>query len=93
MSRVSIENYELSGTTTTSGTTFRDIHVFVDEFGNVTQIKKEKKKRRKYYIDPNFPAVTINECVIGVEDEFSGPCSYGIGMGIGDDLFAYAIYK
>jgi hypothetical protein len=93
MTRLSIESYKLTETTTTSGTTVKDIHIFVDEYGNVIQIKKEKKKRRNYYIDPNFPAVTIQGCIIGVEDEFSGPCSYGIGLGIGDDLFAYAIYK
>jgi hypothetical protein len=62
------------------------VYTFIDEDGNVTQIKKEKKSRQKYY--PNEPSAVetvIGEIyVIGVTDD--------IAMGIGDNVMAYAQY-
>jgi hypothetical protein len=86
----------LSGTTT--GITNIDVHIFIDENGNVTQIKKYSKPRLKYYIDPNFPDAPIQEyCVIGVSDPIDGDCSEGTAMGVGDNefggLMVYAIYE
>jgi len=78
---------------TTSGATTSDVHIFVDENGNVTQIKKSEKPRLKYYIDPDIPFIGTEEgCVIGVNDEEWGPCSFGIAMGAGDYLMVYASY-
>jgi hypothetical protein len=76
-----------------SGVTITDIHVFVDEYGNVTQIKKEAKPRLKYCPDPKYPQTElINICAIGVSDEEWGECSDGTAMGIGDYRMAYAKY-
>ena len=75
-----------------TGDTKLDIHSFVDEHGNVTQINKISKDRLKYYIDPIFDEQTIDECVIGVNNEFEGPCTDGVGLGFGDNTFAYAKY-
>jgi len=76
---------------TSSGTT--DFHQFIDENGNVSQIPKIKKIRYKYYIDPDTPDRIITEsCVIGVDDEESGPCSFGVALGIGDDTMCLAKY-
>jgi len=73
----------------------KNIYVFVDESGNVNQIeKKQKKERLRYYIDPNMPQVEfIPDCLIGINDPVSGDCSLGIGLGIGDNLFARANYS
>lgn len=85
-------------TGSTSGLTNIDVHIFVDENGNVTQIKKYSKPRLKYYIDPNYPDMPLEEsCVIGVGDPEEGDCSYGTAMAIGDGdgsgLLAFAIYE
>jgi len=71
------------------------VYVFLDEYGNVTQIKKVDKSRLKYYIDPEIPETAHPYfCVIGVSDEESGPCSYGeFALGIGDTMMTYAIYE
>lgn len=42
------------------------VHVFIDESGNVTQIKKKQKERLKYYIDPSPQFNFTPECVIGI---------------------------
>lgn len=75
-----------------SGNTNIDVHIFIDEFGNVTQIEKKSKERLKYYIDPTSSPVYISDCVIGVSDSIEGDCSYGKGLGIGDNQFARVIY-
>lgn len=85
-------------TGSTTDITNIDVHIFVDENGNVTQIKKFSKPRLKYYIDPNFPDAPIQEyCVIGVSDPEDGDCSEGTAMGVGDNefggLMVYAIYE
>lgn len=62
------------------------VYTFIDEDGNVTQIKKEKKSITKFY--PNEPSEVdkiIGEyAVIGVSDT--------VAMGIGDNIMAYAEY-
>jgi len=62
------------------------VYTFVDEDGNVTQIKKVKKSITKYY--PNEPSnvdkIVGDYAVIGISDT--------IAMGIGDDVMAYAEY-
>lgn len=89
-----LSSFSISGIT---GVTNIDVHIFIDENGNVTQIKKYSKPRLKYYIDPNFPDSPIQEhCVIGVGDPEDGDCSEGDAMGIGENIFgpvmAYAVY-
>jgi hypothetical protein len=75
----------------TSGTTSLNIYNFIDNFGNINQIEKKSKDRLKYYIDPEF--IQGDEpCVIGISDPISGDCSYGIGLGLGDNTWAYAKY-
>ena len=69
----------------------KDIHIFVDNNGNVNQIEKESKERLKYYIEEEIPEKVY--CVIGVDDEESGTCSEGTALGIGDNLMAFAIYS
>lgn len=92
MGRLTISESQNSGTT--SGVTNSSVYIFVDEFGNVTQIKKEDKKTRsKYYIDLALKNDFIEPCVIGVSDEKNGECSLGIGLGIGDNTFAFAKYE
>lgn len=71
------------------------IYNFIDEFGNVTQIKKGKKKRLEFYPERiNVPL--IEPCVIGVSDPASENCTEGIAMGCGEigssTEMAYAIY-
>lgn len=71
-----------------------NIYVFVDDDGNVEQIKKESKDRLKYCIDPYVPQTEIIEtCVIGIDDPIEGDCTEGIGLGLGDDTFGYVIYE
>jgi len=62
------------------------VYTFIDEDGNVTQIKKEKKEITMYY--PNTPSKI--ETVIG--DVFVIGVSDTIAMGIGDNTMAYAKY-
>ena len=77
-----------------SGETIKDVHIFIDEFGNVTQIeKKDRDTRLKYYIDPALSQLEyVSDCVIGINDATDGDCSYGIGLGIGDNTFARINY-
>lgn len=70
----------------------KDVHIFVDKDGNVEQIEKKEKDRLKYYIDPTYSDMVLDYCAIGINDEESGECSYGIAMGVGDNLMAYAKY-
>ena len=80
-----------SGVTTPA---ISDVHIFVDESGNVTQIKKTSKTRLKYCPDTKLPQREfIDPCVIGVNDEEWGECSYGIGLGVGDILMPIAKYN
>lgn len=62
------------------------VYTFIDEDGNVRQIKKEKKSITKYY--PNAPSkvetIVGDYAVIGVSDT--------VAMGVGDDTMAYAEY-
>lgn len=82
----------INSVVTLSGNT--DIHHFIDESGNVSQIPKIKKERYKYYIDPDTPArIIIESCVIGVDSEESGPCSFGVALGFGDDTMCLAKYE
>lgn len=78
-----------------SGITNLNVYEFIDEFGNVTQIEKESKSRLKYYIDPTSVPETITPtCVIGISGGIDSPdCSEGIGLGVGDNYFAYAKYN
>ena len=72
------------------------VYNFVDESGNVTQIKKSVKKRLLYYPDRiNKPV--IEPCVIGVSGDVGREnCTPDIAMGCGDigssSEMAYAIY-
>jgi hypothetical protein len=68
-----------------------DVHIFVDNNGNVDQIKKISKERLKYYIDEELPEKVY--CVIGIDDPYSGSCSEGTALGIGDNMMAFAIYS
>jgi hypothetical protein len=70
-----------------------DVHIFIDESGNVTQIKKEEKSRLKYCVDPNVPQTEIlHNCLIGVSDPDWGDCTNGIALGVGDVLTTFANY-
>jgi hypothetical protein len=82
-----IEN--ISGNTI--GTTSLNIYNFIDENGNINQIEKKSKNRLKYYIDPEF-VQGYEPCVIGISDPISGECSYGIGLGLGDNTWVLAKY-
>lgn len=82
-------NENISGSTT--GTTSLNIYNFIDENGNINQIEKKSKDRLKYYIDPIFRE-DVPPCVIGIGDPISGDCSYGIGLGMGDNTWVYAKY-
>lgn len=73
------------------------VYTFIDEDGNVTQIKKEKKSIKKYY--PNEPSkvetVIGDIVVIGIsydDDPPGTPGTAGTAMGIGDNVMAYAQY-
>lgn len=76
------------------------VYVFIDEDGNVTQIKKSKKTIEKYY--PNEPTKVdqvdpTEPVVIGIlyDVPSAGPQSEGTAMGVGDEgggTMAYAIY-
>lgn len=93
-----IRSYESStGKTENSSSTISgatDIHQFVDESGNVSQIPKLHKKRFKYYIDPDSSDRIIQQsCVIGASDEENGSCSFGIALGLGDDIMGMAKYE
>lgn len=71
------------------------VYNFVDEFGNVTQIKKSVRKRIEFYPEL-VDAPLIEPCVIGVKDPVDGNCTEGVAMGCGDvgssTEMAYAIY-
>lgn len=73
-----------------SGNTL-NVYNFIDEFGNINQMEKKPKERLKYYIDPEFPE-NDQPCVIGISDPSNGDCSYGIGLGFGDNSWGYAKY-
>lgn len=70
---------------------YDNVYHFIDDSSNVTQIKKEKRNRLKYYIDPK----TIDDsCYIGINDPKEGDCSEGVGLGFGDyDIMALANYE
>lgn len=96
MGKVSL--YEaISSGSTISGTTLSglsNIYHFIDESGNVTQIKKNIKNRFKFYIDPEIVFLNIPEsCVIGINNAENGDCSFGIGLGIGDNDMVLAKYN
>lgn len=59
-------------------------YIFIDEYGNVTQIPKVKKTLEQYY--PNNPSnvdeLLVDVEVIGVTDT--------IAMGVGDNVMAYS---
>ena len=81
-----INNIVLSGT--------GNVYTFLDENGNVTQINKKSKTRNKYYIDPEVIFYDPNnECYIGVSDPIDGDCSFGIGLGVGDNDISPATYN
>ena len=80
-------------TTIPSGST-KDVHIYIDDSGNVSQIIDRSGYREKFYADRKPVQEEIfDACVIGVSDEESGTCSDGIAMGIGDNTMAYAIYE
>ena len=78
--------------TNVSGVTNLDVHIFVDEYGNVTQTNKSSKTRLKYYIDPKVTQNDNTYCAIGISDEDWGPCTNGTALGIGNSMMAYANY-
>lgn len=80
-----------SGSTVSGSTSNINNYVFIDEFGNVTQIKKSSKERLKYYIDPVILETIPPGCVIGISGSNTS-CNEGIGLGVGDNYFAYANY-
>lgn len=86
------ENVLNSGNTieNNSGDT-ANIYYFIDENGNLTEIEKKSKNRLKYYIDEKL-IIKEDSCVIGVSDPVEGDCSYGIGLGLGDQTWGYAKY-
>jgi len=72
------------------------VYNFVDEYGNVTQIKKSTKERLKFYPEL-IDAPVIEPCVIGISGDLGRTnCTNGIGLGCGDvgsgTEMAYAIY-
>jgi len=99
MGNFQITELKYSGTTlasgTTSGVTIKDVHVFIDNNGNVTQIQKKSPHRLKYYIDPNtVQNQLIEPCVIGIGYSFDETlCSLGVGLGLGDNNYGYAKYQ
>lgn len=101
-------NFNKDTNNTTSGKAALDknlgVYVFVDEYGNVTQIPKEKKVPPKYY--PNDPSkvdsIVGDVFVIGIDGgEVGGgplnPDGSTVGsitaMGIGDNTTSYAKYN
>jgi hypothetical protein len=58
------------------------VYSYVDEFGNVTQIKRGIKKRLEFYPE-RINAPVIEPCVIGVSTP-SKDCTQGIAMGCGE---------
>ena len=79
--------------TTNSGVTNLDVHIFLDNSGNVVQINKVPKTRLKFYIDPVLPPDDFSVCAIGIGDPFGDDCTDGIAMGLNDnDLMANANY-
>jgi hypothetical protein len=93
MGRLISINRNITTITGSTNNTQKDIHTFVDEHGNVTQIDKKDKTRLKYYIDPSFPEVVFESCAIGISEPFEGDCTYGVGLGVGDNTFIYAKYN
>jgi len=84
---------EITGSTI-SGSTILDIHTFIDDYGNVTQINKVSKSRLKYYVDDRIPQpLSFEPCVIGISG-LSGAtnCSLGVGLGLGDNNYGFAKY-
>lgn len=72
----------------------KDVHIFIDDNGNVTQIEKKNKDRIKFCVEPEIPISNIEkQCVIGINDPLEGDCSAGIGLGFGDNDYGYAIYE
>lgn len=83
-------NNTLNNTTSTGKT---NIVTFIDDSGNVLQLKKIEKKRYKYYIDPELPdRIVSNPCYIGISEPESGDCSYGVALGFGDRTTLLASY-
>lgn len=70
----------LTASTITTGVT-ENVYAFIDEYGNVTQIKKSSKERLKY--NPDDINISIEPCVIGVSGNELF-CENGIAMGCGD---------
>ena len=81
------------------------VYIFIDEDGNVTQIKKKKKSITKYY--PNEPSNVENivgdYLIIGIDGGIPQPGGGPLNpdgstvgattsMGIGDNVEAYARY-
>ncbi len=74
-------------------------YIFIDKYGNVKQIEKEKKIIKKYY--PNEPTtidIVIGETfAIGINgegplDEKGATIGATKSMGVGDNIEAYAKY-
>lgn len=83
----------LSRTKPVTDKTNLDVHIFIDESGNVTQIEKKTKDRLKYYIDEVLPQPFIAPpCFIGITGDTDVNCLNGIALGIGDDSWALATY-
>lgn len=88
-----ITNNTSTDSSTLSGATNIDVHIFLDEDGNVIQIKKDPKSRLKFYIDPVLPPDDFRVCAIGISDAFGDDCTDGIAMGLNDiDKMANANY-
>lgn len=77
----------------TSNLNKKNVYIFTDKNGNITQIKKQDNQRRKYYIDPELPPDILPEsCYIGISNTDSVDCSYGIALGFGDTTILLAKY-
>jgi hypothetical protein len=78
-----------------TGSTSNDIHIFIDESGNVNQVPEGIKEREKFY--PDYLEKELHQyefTVIGVEETIpmgvvgDGPISYSL-----TDVMVYAKYN
>ena len=82
MGRLSTSSSSSINSGSTSGSTNLNVHVFIDESGNVTQTVKSSKPRFNYYIPEDVQITEVEYCVIGVSNQDWG---YGLALGVGDD--------
>ena len=101
MARTQVNNVSAISTVTPTppvtitGETNLGVYNFVDDSGNLTEIKKKLRPRDKYNADQRFITEDLvgEVYVIGVSGPLGGsPFTNGDIMGCGDDTAAYAIY-